>query len=51
VSSHHGGLGLGLYVVREIVRAHGGRVDFDSTEGQGTTFVVELPVEPITRAS
>ncbi|WP_437574587.1 AAA family ATPase [Sorangium sp. So ce887] len=39
-------LGLGLYLVREIVRAHGGRVDLHSQLGSGTTFVVELPVEP-----
>jgi signal transduction histidine kinase len=39
-------LGLGLYLVREIVRAHGGRVDLHSRPGSGTTFVVELPIEP-----
>ncbi|WP_438039122.1 AAA family ATPase [Sorangium sp. So ce128] len=39
-------LGLGLYLVREIVRAHGGRVDLRSRLGSGTTFLVELPVEP-----
>jgi predicted ATPase/signal transduction histidine kinase len=37
-------LGLGLYLVREIVRAHGGRVDLSSEPGAGTTFTVELPV-------
>ncbi|WP_437525033.1 ATP-binding sensor histidine kinase [Sorangium sp. So ce726] len=39
-------LGLGLYLVREIVRAHGGRVELQSRLGSGTTFLVELPVEP-----
>lgn len=37
------GLGLGLYIVREIVRAHGGRVDVSSTAADGTTFTVRLP--------
>lgn len=36
------GLGLGLYVVREIARAHGGEVDVYSRDGQ-TTFAIELP--------
>ncbi len=38
-------LGLGLYIVREIVRAHGGRVDVSSNE-DGTTFRVSLPLDP-----
>ncbi|HZZ85471.1 MAG TPA: response regulator [Anaeromyxobacteraceae bacterium] len=38
-----GGVGLGLYIVREIVRAHGGSVDLRSVEGEGTTFTVTLP--------
>jgi signal transduction histidine kinase len=37
------GLGLGLYIVHEIVRAHRGRVGVRSTEGEGTLFTVELP--------
>jgi PAS domain S-box-containing protein len=40
---HYGGLGLGLYVVRTIVEAHGGRVFVESASGQGTRFTVELP--------
>jgi signal transduction histidine kinase len=39
----YGGLGLGLYVVRRIVRDHGGSVRLASTVGKGTTFSVELP--------
>jgi predicted ATPase/signal transduction histidine kinase/tRNA A-37 threonylcarbamoyl transferase component Bud32 len=39
-------LGLGLYLVRELVRAHGGRVHLHSLPGSGATFVIELPVEP-----
>jgi len=38
-------LGLGLYIVREIVRAHGGRITLDSSAEGGTTFTVELPRE------
>ena len=37
------GLGLGLFIVREIVRAHGGTVEVSSTEDAGTTFVIALP--------
>jgi signal transduction histidine kinase len=40
---NYGGLGLGLWIVREIVQAHGGSVRFESTLGDGTTFFVELP--------
>jgi hypothetical protein len=38
-----GGTGLGLYIVQEIVAAHGGRVTVESVEGQGTTFTITLP--------
>lgn len=37
------GLGLGLYIVEQIVLAHGGRVTVQSTEAEGTTFQVALP--------
>lgn len=37
------GLGLGLYITRELVKAHGGDVSFTSTAEQGTTFTVRLP--------
>jgi len=36
-------LGLGLYIVRQIVSAHGGRVEVRSDRESGTTFVVRLP--------
>jgi two-component system, OmpR family, sensor histidine kinase SenX3 len=38
------GTGLGLYIVRAIAKAHGGRVFAQSEgEGHGATFIVELP--------
>jgi signal transduction histidine kinase len=37
------GLGLGLYIVDQIVLAHGGTVDVTSTPEDGTTFLVHLP--------
>src|ERR1051325_2783304 len=42
-----GGTGLGLPAVRRIVRAHGGRVEVQSTLGQGGTFTIHLPVNSI----
>lgn len=43
VGRHERGLGLGLSLVRAIVRAHGGRVDVASRLGEGSTFTVHLP--------
>jgi signal transduction histidine kinase len=38
-----GGLGLGLFIAKEIVRSHGGLITVTSSEGEGTTFRVRLP--------
>lgn len=43
---HRGGLGLGLYIVREIAEAHHGRVEVESAIGSGSLFRVVLPREP-----
>jgi two-component system, NtrC family, sensor histidine kinase KinB len=42
-SKHSGGAGLGLAIVREIITAHGGRIDVTSEPGKGTTFTFLLP--------
>jgi signal transduction histidine kinase len=38
-----GGIGLGLTVARAVAAAHGGRLRFESDEGKGTTFYLEIP--------
>ena len=42
-SRNYGGLGLGLYIARRIVQAHGGDLRVESEPGQGATFTVTLP--------
>ncbi len=39
------GLGLGLYISKQIVEAHGGRIELHSREGEGACFRVRLPYE------
>jgi signal transduction histidine kinase len=42
---HYGGLGLGLWVSRQVVEAHGGSIAVTDTPGGGATFTVELPLD------
>ncbi len=41
------GTGLGLAIVRKIVETHGGRLVIQSTPGEGSTFTVQLPIQPV----
>jgi signal transduction histidine kinase len=44
VPRDHGGLGLGLYIANAVVTAHGGSIRVESAPGEGSTFVVDLPL-------
>lgn len=41
------GTGLGLYICKQIIEAHRGKIWAESTPGQGTTFFIELPVNHV----
>jgi putative PEP-CTERM system histidine kinase len=43
-STKPGGFGIGAYEAREIARAHGGRLDVASREGEGSSFTITLPL-------
>jgi signal transduction histidine kinase len=45
------GTGLGLAIVHALVEAHHGRIDVESSPGQGTSFVITLPQEPVRKES
>jgi PAS domain S-box-containing protein len=43
-SSKHSGVGLGLTIAREIITRMGGRIDYESRDGQGATFFIDIPL-------
>jgi two-component system, OmpR family, sensor histidine kinase MtrB len=45
------GMGLGLFVVRRIIEAHGGAIEVHTSPGKGTVFAVTLPVERVEPAA
>jgi signal transduction histidine kinase len=45
--SHYGGLGLGLYLARVVVEAHGATIRFESKSNEGCTFVIDLPLRSV----
>jgi sigma-B regulation protein RsbU (phosphoserine phosphatase) len=49
-SARSRGLGLGLFISEQIVRAHGGQIGVRSSETDGTTFEVTLPWTPVSAA-
>jgi len=51
ISRRHGGLGLGLAIVRHLVELHSGTVEaYSDGEGRGARFIVRIPSQPIDRA-
>jgi len=38
------GTGLGLYISKNIIKAHGGEITFESSVENGTTFYIKLPM-------
>jgi signal transduction histidine kinase len=43
-SAHFGGMGMGLHISREVVRAHGGTLHATSSVGEGAAITMELPM-------
>jgi signal transduction histidine kinase len=44
---NHSAVGLGVFIVREIVARHDGKIDLESTEGSGSCFTVRLPLQRV----
>jgi signal transduction histidine kinase len=41
------GSGLGLFICKKIIEVHGGTISVESKPGEGTTFIIEFPTEPV----
>jgi PAS domain S-box-containing protein len=50
-STNYGGLGLGLYITRQIVDRHAGSIWVESKEGSGTTFFFSMPAQQVQAAA
>lgn len=50
VSTKRGGTGLGTKIVKDVIMAHRGSISVKSEEGVGTTFYIQLPVDPATES-
>ncbi|WKZ26653.1 MAG: HAMP domain-containing sensor histidine kinase [Candidatus Paceibacterota bacterium] len=42
-----GGTGLGLFIVKSLIEQHGGSINFESQDGKGTKFILEIPISPV----
>jgi signal transduction histidine kinase len=45
------GLGVGLYIVQQIVEAHGGKITLVSEKGSGSCFLVEFPIRSLSKVN
>ena len=45
-SDLHSGTGIGLFVAHQNIQDHGGTIEVKSSVGEGTTFIMTLPIEP-----
>ena len=48
-STKEKGIGVGLYQCKTIIEAHGGTIEAESLEGEGTTFTIKLPLAEVTK--